>query len=83
MKGVACKEWGWVTGRVFSFYNIEFTKVAAFGSGVSKRTLGAVVGAEDVRNINTMTNDMPKAPSKSIYINHHIVTSVNDNKMAT
>ena len=46
LKNVACGEWGWVAGRVVSFYNLDVTKVAELGSGVSGRMLGAVAGDE-------------------------------------
>ena len=38
-KGVACKEWGWVYGRMISFCNIDVTKVDESGSGVRGRFL--------------------------------------------
>ena len=81
MKEVAYEEWGWVYGRVVSLCNIDFTKVAEFGISVSTRTLGAVAGAEEGININIMTNEMSKAPSKIIYIDHNLVTSVNNSEM--
>ena len=74
---------GWVAGRVVSFFNLEVTKVSALGSGASARTLRAVAGAEEGSNINMTTNEMYKEPSKSIYINHHLVTYVNDSYMIT
>ena len=43
---------------VVSFLNIDVTNVAQFGSVVSARTLGVVVGAEEGNNINMITNDM-------------------------
>ena len=66
MKDVACEEWGWVDGRVVYFCNLNLTKVAEFGSGVSARTLGSVAGAEESSNSNIMINEMSKDPSKSI-----------------
>ena len=81
MKYVDCEEWGWVAGRVVSFCNIDVTKVAEFGCGISARTLGEVMVAEEGSDINMMTKYTSKAPSKSIYINHRIFNSVNDSEM--
>ena len=83
MKDIACEEWGWVAERVVGFCNLDVTKVAKFGSGVSMRTLGLVVGSEEGSDNNMMTNDMYKAQSKSIYVYYYIVTSVNDSEMIT
>ena len=69
--------------RVFSFCNLDVTEVAEFVIGVSARTLGAVAGADEGSNSNIMNNDRSKEPSKSIYINNHCVTSVNDSEMIT
>ena len=71
VKDVPCEKWGWVSGRVISLCNINVTKVAEFGSGVRMRMLGLVAGSEEVSNSNMMTDDMSKAPSKIIYIEHH------------
>ena len=79
LKDVDCEEWGWVSGRVVSLCNIDVTEVTKFGSFVSARTQGAVAGTEGGRNSNIMTTKMSKALSKSIYINHHFKTSVNNN----
>ena len=68
---------------VVSFCNLDVTKVDEFGSGVNVRTLGSFAGAEEVSDSNIMTNEMPKAPSESIYIYHHIITYVNDSEMIT
>ena len=46
VKEVAFEEQGWVAGRVFRLCNIDVTEVSEFGSGVSTRTLGAIVRAE-------------------------------------
>ena len=81
VKDVSCEEWGWVAGRVVSFYNLEFIEVAEFGSGISARTLGSVAGDEEVSDSNMMTDYMSKEPSKSIYIYHHLVTSVSYSEM--
>ena len=59
---------GWVPGRVVSFCNLDVTKVAEFGSGVSARMLGTFLEAEEVININIMTKEMSKALSNRIYI---------------
>ena len=83
VKDVVCEEWGWVTGRVVSIFYLNITKVAEFGSGVSARSPGTVAGAEQVSNRNMTTNDMSKAPSKSIYIGNNVFTSVNDSEMIT
>ena len=68
---------------VVSFYNIDVTKVAGFSSSVNAMTLGEVVGAEEERDRNTITNDIPKAPIDCIYTNHDLVTSLNYSKMIT
>ena len=83
MKDVTCEEWGWVAGRVVSFCNLDVTEVAEFGSGTSVRTLDVVAGAEEGININMVTNDKSKAPIKKLYINHHIVNSMNDSELIT
>ena len=46
-------------------------------------TISAVTGAEEGSNRNMITNDMSKVPSKGIYIDHHLFTSVNDSEMIT
>ena len=66
MKDVACEEWGWFARRVFNFCNLDVTKVAKFGSGVTMRALCSVVISEEGSNCNMMTNEMSKIPSKSI-----------------
>ena len=83
VKDIACENWRWVAGRFSSFCNIDVTKVAEFNNGVSVRTLGAVMGAEEVRNGNVMTNEMSKAPSKNIYIDNHLVSYVSNSEMIT
>ena len=85
MKDIVCEKWGWVTGRVVSFYNIDVTKVSEFGGNISVRTIGAIAGAEQRSNSNSnmMTNNNPKALIKSIYINHNFSTSVHHSKMIT
>ena len=83
VKDVDSAEWGWVTGRVVSFCNPGVTKFAEFGSGISARELDTVAGSEEVSGSNMMTNEMSKAPSYSIYTDHHIVTSVIDSEMIT
>ena len=65
------------------FFNLDVTKVAEFGSSVSARIFGVVAGAEKGIYSNIMTDEMPKAPIKSIYTDHHFVTSVNDIEMTT
>ena len=82
-KDVACEEWGWVAGRVFSFCKSDVTKVAEFGIGVSARTLVSFTGYEEGSDRNMMTYEISKVPSKSIYIYHHLFTSVNDSEMIT
>ena len=77
MKGITCEEWGWVSGKVVVFCNLDVTDVAEFGSGVSMRTLGSFTGSEEGSDGNMMANDISKAPSKSIYIYHHRFTSLN------
>ena len=81
VKDVACEYWGWVAGRVVIFCNFYVNKVTEFGSGVIAKMLISVVGAEEVSNSNKITNGMSKTPSKSIYIYHHIVSSINDSDM--
>ena len=81
VKDVACEEWGWVNGRVVSFFNLDVTQVAEFCSGVSARTLGLVAGAGESRDSNMITNKISKEPSNSIYIYHHLVTYMNDSEM--
>ena len=76
VKDVACEELGWVAGRVVGFFNLDITEVDEFGSGISARTLGLVAGAKEGSNNNMVTNEMSKSPSKSIYIYHHLITSV-------
>ena len=83
VKDIACEESQWVTGRVVGFCNIDVTKIAEFGSSVSARTLGSVTGSEQGRDKNIMANNMSKYPSKSIYIYHNLVTSVNYSEMIT
>ena len=83
VKDVACEEWGWVARRVVGFCNLDVTGVAEFGSGASARTLGSVARSEEGSDSNMMTNEMSKAPSKSIYIYHNLVTYVNDSEMTT
>ena len=83
VKDVACEEWGWVSGRVVIFCNIDVTKVTEFSNGVRMRIIGLVTVDEDVIDRNMMTNEMTKSLSKSIYIDHNIVTSVNDSEMIT
>ena len=83
MKDVSCQEWGWVTGRIFSLCNLDVTQVAEFGSSVSVRTLGAVMGSEEVSDSNMMTNYIYKTPSNILYIDHHLVTYENDGQMLT
>ena len=83
VKSLICEEWGWVTGRVVSFCNIEVTNVTDFGSSVSARMLETVAVYEEESNRNKMTYEMSKAPSKSIYIDHNFVTSVIDSEMIT
>ena len=81
MKDVACEGWGSVPRRVFSFCNLDFTKVAEFSSSISARKFGAVVGTDEGSNFNMTNNEIPKAPSKSIYMEHYLVTFVNNRKM--
>ena len=83
VKDVAFEGWGWVAGRVISFFNIEVTEVDEFGNSISARTLGSVAGAEEGSNRNMMTNGIYKAPSKSIYTSHYLVTSVNNSERIT
>ena len=78
VKYIVCEECGWVAEWIVSFCNLNVTKLAQFGSGVSTRTIGAVADAAEGSDSNMMTNKMSKEPSKSIYINHHLVTSLND-----
>ena len=66
-----------------SVFNLDVTKVAEFGSSVSARIFGVVAGAEKGIYSNIMTDEMPKAPIKSIYTDHHFFTSVNDIEMTT
>ena len=66
---------------VVSFCNLDVINVTEFGSGISVRTLGLITESEEGSNINMMANEIPKDPSKSIYIYHHIVTFVNDSEM--
>ena len=56
MKDIASEEWGWVAGRFVNLYNLDVAEVAEFGSSVSVRTLGAVMGSEEVSDSNMMTN---------------------------
>ena len=77
VKDVACEERGWVAGRVVSFCNLGVTVVAEFGISISARTLGSVLVSEEGSDSNIITNEMYKAPSKSIYIYHHRVTYMN------
>ena len=81
MKEVAYEEWGWVSGRVVSLCNIGATKVTEFVSSVSARALGSITGDEEGRDSNMMTNDISRSRSKSIYIDHNLVTSVNDSEI--
>ena len=83
VNAVACDEWGWVDGRVFGFYNLDVNEISELGSGVSARTLGSVAGAEEGSDINMMTNEISKEPSKSVNIYYHLVTSVNNSEMIT
>ena len=83
VKDVTCEEWGWVAGRVVSFCNLDVTEVFEFGSGVSTRALGLVVGDEEGSDRNMTTNNMYKAPSKNIFISHYLVTYVNNSEMTT
>ena len=83
VKDVNCEERGWVARKIFSFYNIDVTKVAEFGSSASTRRIGAVTGYEENIDINMMTNDISKVPSKIIYIENHFFTSMNDSEMIT
>ena len=80
-KEIACEEWGWVAGRVISFCNIDVTKVAEFGCSVRYKTLGLVAGYEEGRDRNKMANKTYKSLSKRIYINHNLVTSMNNSEM--
>ena len=57
-KDSACKEWGWVAGRVVSFCNLDVTEVAEFSSSVSASTLGAVTEVEKGSDINMKNNEM-------------------------
>ena len=81
VKDVACEQWGWVAGRVVGFFNLDVTEVAEFGSGINARTLGLVTGSEEGSDSNMITNEMSKVSSNTIYIYHHLVTSVNDSEM--
>ena len=83
VKDIACEEWEWVAGKFVNLYNLDVAEVAEFGSGISAGTLGSVAVAEEGSDINIMTNEMSKVPGKSIYIYHHLVTSVKDNEMIT
>ena len=74
---------GPVSGKIVSFCNIDVTEVSEFCSGVSARTLGAVTGDEWGSDSNMMTNQMLKAPSKSIYICHLLDIFVNDSEVLT
>ena len=83
LKNVACGEWGWVAGRVVSFCNLDIAKVGEFSSCVSARMLSLVTVSEEGSDSNMMTNYIFKAPSKSIYIYHNIITSVKNSEIIT
>ena len=81
VKDVACEEWGWFSGRVISFCNIDVTKVPEFGNFIIPRMLSVVEGAEEGSDSYIMTNEISKVPSNRIYIEHHLVTSAIDIEM--
>ena len=81
MKDVACEEWGGVARIIASFYHLDVTEAAEFGSGVSVRMLESVAGDEEVIYSNMITNEISKSPSNSIYIYHNLLTSLNDSEM--
>ena len=74
---------GPVSGKIVSFCDIYVTGVSELGIGISARTLGAVTGDEWGSDSNMMTNQMLKAPSKSIYICHLLDIFVNDSEVLT